>query len=132
MNGGISTYQKGLYVEQLFILNCLTHNINVSSPIQQQNCRYDFIVDIKGKLYRVHVKKMVPRPSRDKGFYVLPMTSKHYYYSKGDFDFYAFYHPYLTKFIILPFRSASRFVFGQNILSTSQWFPYFDNWSFNK
>lgn len=46
--------QKGIITEQKCILKCLEENILISKPII--DARYDLILDIKGKMFRIQIK----------------------------------------------------------------------------
>lgn len=73
----------------------IQNGILISQPIVQDS-KYDFIIDLKGKLYRIQCKSS--SLSADEKFILLKTkstnirTMKDTYYTKSDIDFFYTYH----------------------------------------
>lgn len=122
----------GTVTEQLFIYEALKHGFQVFKPVFSGNCKYDCIVDVNGKLLRIQVKTLMRDVVHNRNYYHAGFDSSyHVLYKKEDLDFFALFHPLLSKFFILPFVSL-RGVSIPPLNSQSKYHKYLDNWEFNK
>ena len=86
---------KGTLTELQCQKDFIQNGILISQPIVQDS-KYDFIIDLKGKLYRIQCKSS--SLSADEKFILLKTkstnirTMKDTYYTKNDIDFFYTYH----------------------------------------
>lgn len=97
----ISIQQLGAYAESKFISKCLQYNISVSIPIFSV-CRYDCVVDIQNRTYRVQIKSTL-KP-RSKNIYRFSLKQNSSKYSKNDFDYFVFYAYDINVFWVVPYE----------------------------
>lgn len=99
---------KGLLTELEFEKACIERNIMVSKPIGA--ARYDYIMDLNGKLFRIQCKSSSISDDntyiefKTKTTNIRSMTDN--YYSKEDIDM--FYTTYNNKHYLVPVEQAGK------------------------
>lgn len=73
----LSHTEKGDLVEYRFFLYCIEHQIPCSKPITN-NLPYDCIIDYRGKLLKVQIKRAYKNAARDTFIFNTRSTSKNY------------------------------------------------------
>lgn len=93
----MNTHYQGKITELQVAESFLKNGYQVSQPLVSDS-RYDFIVDVKGKLYKIQVKTC--RIHEEEGYFEFATSSSHtntkgtvnHSYSKDEIDYFATYY----------------------------------------
>jgi hypothetical protein len=99
-NGGMTTVQKGELAFIKCALRALELGVLVSKPTI--DARYDAILDVKGKLYKVQIKYCDRFSSRVNGAVELNLTRRGRRYTASEIDVLLVYIPSIEKILWLP------------------------------
>ena len=94
---------KGLYAEKLFEVECLKRNIKISKPLSPTS-RYDFLVEVLGKIYKIQVKSTIKKRSDRPNYRIKLSNGKSY--TEEDVNYFAVYIEPLDIWYILPYGTV--------------------------
>lgn len=127
--------QTGDITEYKFAVYCMEHNLPISKPMNN-NLPYDFIIEIKNKLYKVQVKTGYDSKSQNSFMFNTRSTSKNYSEVttkdyEGVIDGFVTYYPLIpNKFFYIPIEKASKgsmiMYFGNNPKTNQNWCKDYD------
>ena len=107
----LSSHFKGEITEQQVAIEFLKLGLQVCKPLVQSS-KYDFVVDIENKLYKIQVKTSTPK---EENSYIEFATSTSHTntrgtlnltYSENDVDFFA--TMYNNEFYLIPFSHCGK------------------------
>jgi hypothetical protein len=128
-----SKLKNGYVTEQIFVVEAMERDVIVNKPITNTEI-YDFIVDVKGTLYRVQVKKSwVDKKGRNitclRSSY--PRSSIRHSLTDSEYvDFLAVYCGEENNWYIIPIETIKHIKSNIAVRNIGPYAKYINNWSF--
>lgn len=122
---------KGYLAEQIFVAEAMRNGLNISRPVNPQ-CRYDFIAEKEGELFKIQVKSTNADPYsiKNQGYQINTKTPKGEY-CESMVDFFVIYIFLANRFYLIPYSkidTSKKSVFIRTLAKDCQYKAYFNNW----